>query len=108
MSSPSENVRFIVAVSRGILRDQGMRRSVLFGLVLGAMLMVFAGSVLLDSWLEANAFWFLLFWGVCMWLTLTSFFLAFYDLLAVRRDAARERHQLKADALKDGDNEQPR
>ncbi len=76
-----------------------MRRSILFGLVLVALLMVFAGSVLLDPWLEANTLGFLVYWGICAWLTLTAFLLAIYDLLAVRREAIRERRRLKAEAF---------
>ena len=94
--------RLIAAMSRGILADTRMRRSVLFVLAAGATLLVFAGAVLLDRWLAVRIWCFLLYWGACAWLTFTVLLLALYDLLAVRRDAALERRRLRESLRKPG------
>ena len=107
-TNPGSSIRFVIAVSRGILRDQRVRRSVLFGLALADMLVVFAGSVLLDGWLVAHVGWFLVYWGVCLWLTLSLLLLALFDLLSVRRDAIRERRRLREETLSDAPAEDRR
>ena len=86
---------FIILVSKGILRDRQMRRTALFWIVAAALGMLGVGSILLDSWLMAHPFLFLLYWGACLWLTVTAMLLALYDLLSIRSEARRERERLK-------------
>jgi len=95
---------FILLVSKGILRDRQMRRTVLFWIVLAALGMLALGSVLLDGWLGGHPFLFLFYWGVCLWLTLTALLLALYDLLAIRSEAARERQRLKGKVFETPDD----
>ena len=100
MSDFKDNLRFVIAISQGIVRDQRARRTVLFFVVLTAMLMVFAGAVLFGSWLTTERpLLFLLYWGACSWLTFLSILLAVHDMLMVRQAARRERQRLKADVF---------
>lgn len=82
-------------VARGLIRDQTTRRWAMFITLLVAMLMLFAGTTLLQALLSPREHpaWFIIFWLVCTWLTLTALFLAIFDMLLVRaqsRAAARE------------------
>ena len=90
---------FIILVSKGILRDRHMRRTVLFWIVAAAICMVGVGALLLDGWLLTSPFLFLLYWGACAWLTLTSLLLALYDMLVLRGEERRERQRLKRTIL---------
>jgi hypothetical protein len=105
MSDLKENIRLAVAISKGIIRDQRSRRTVLFFVISAAVLMVFAGAVLLEGWLAANPWIFIAYWGACIWLTFLSFLLAVHDLLMLRREARRERQRLKGSVfgMKDHD-----
>jgi len=96
---------FIILITKGILRDREMRRNVLFGIVMADLALLGAGSTLLDEWLGAHPLLFLLYWGTCLWLTLTAMLLALYDLLLVRAEARRERQRLKARILKPNEDE---
>jgi len=96
MSELKENLRFIVAISKGIARDRRARRAVLTMVVGAAVLMVFVGSVILDRLLGEHPLLFLAYWGACIWLTFLSILMAVHDLLMVRKDARRERQELKA------------
>lgn len=99
MSELGGNIRFAIAVAKGIVRDQRARRTVLFFVVLAAMLMAFAGAVLLDRWLSASPLLFLFYWCACLWLTFLSMLLAVHDLLMLRRAAHQERQRLKAEVM---------
>ncbi|MCX6967112.1 MAG: hypothetical protein NTZ46_04920 [Verrucomicrobia bacterium] len=90
---------FILLVSKGILRDRHVRRTVLFWIVVANLGLLGTGALLLDAWLSEHPVLLLLYWGACLWLTVTSLLLALYDLLAIRREAALERQRLKAQVL---------
>ena len=98
----SSDLQFIIAVCRGIVRDTQTRRRVLFFLLLAVMLLIFTGVVILNSWLNAGPVRFVLYWGACLWLTLTVLLLALYDLLAVRQQAREEYARGKIEMLKRG------
>jgi hypothetical protein len=101
---------WIILITKGILHDRTMRRNVLFWIVVAALALLGAGAVVLDSWLSQHPILFLLYWGACLWLTLTSALLALYDALAVRAEALRERQELKRRILddpQDGDPSNP-
>lgn len=85
---------FVIQVSKGILRDRQVRRTVLFWLVAAALGLLGVGAVVLDGYLSQHVVLFLLYWGACLWLTATSLLLALYDLLAVRTEARAERQRL--------------
>jgi len=100
MSDSKDNLRFIIAISKGIVRDQRARRTVLFFVVLAAMLMAFVGSVLLGGWLTTERpILFLLYWGACAWLTFLSILMALFDMLMLRKEARRERRRIKSEVF---------
>jgi hypothetical protein len=86
-------VSFILLISKGILRDRSMRRRALFWIVAGALFLLGAGVMLLDEWLSTHPVIFLLYWGACLWLTVSSMLLAFYDMLLIRQEAREERRK---------------
>ena len=97
---------FILLVTKGILRDRIMRRKMLFGIVLATLILVGLGALGLDAWLCEHAVLFLLYWGACLWLTLTSMLLALYDMLLIRKEASEERRRIKSRFL--GKDEGPK
>ena len=80
---------FIILVSKGILRDRKVRRTVLFWITAASLALLGVGALLLDAWLSEHILLFLLYWGACLWLTATTLLLALYDLLAIRTEARR-------------------
>ncbi len=95
---------WIILITKGILNDRTMRRQVLFWIVVAALAWLGVGAVLLDAWLSQHPILFLLYWGACLWLTLTSALLALYDALSVRAEGIRARQELKRRIL-GGDHE---
>ena len=96
---------FVILITKGILRDPQMRRTVLFWIVAASLALLGVGAFLLDDWLNGHPLLFLLYWGACLWLTATSLLLALYDLLALRAEAARERQRLKKQVF--GEEDRP-
>jgi hypothetical protein len=77
---------FATHSTRGLIRDQKTRRQTMFVLLLVALLLLFAGSTFLQTFLSPREHpgWFMLFWFVCIWLTFTAFLLAIFDILLIR------------------------
>jgi len=96
-------IQFCVTLAKGIVADRHARRSVLFGVTMSAMVMVFAGALFLNGWLLESPWRFLLYWGACIWLTFLAILLSVYDLLMLRMEAKRERQRLKAQLFGMGD-----
>lgn len=69
----------------------------MFIILLIALLMLFAGATFLNSGLMANPWMFVVYWGVCAWLTIVSVLLAIFDMLAIRARAREERRALRAE-----------
>ena len=88
---------FVVHATRGIIRDQTARRKTMFVLLVIALVLLFAGSTLLHSVLNPREHpgWFIFYWFVCGWLTLTAMLLALFDLLAVRAQARKAERLLR-------------
>jgi hypothetical protein len=72
----------------------------MFYVLLAALVMLFAGSVLIEHWLRENIWLFLFWWGVCAWLTLLAVLLAVFDMLVVRAAAEQERRRLGRELLR--------
>jgi membrane protein implicated in regulation of membrane protease activity len=87
-------LRTILLVTRGIILDPRTRRWAMFILVVAALLMLFAGSTFLASSL-LTPMSFLLYWGLCGWITLGALLLALWDILLLRAAARRERRRLE-------------
>ena len=93
------NPKFIIQVSKGLIRDQRARRLVMFYSVIFALVLIFAGSTFLWSLLREHPFVFLAYWAGCAWITLLAVLLAFYDMVKVRADVRRERRRLERELL---------
>ena len=82
-------------IAKGILRDQSMRRSAMFVVLVTALILLFLGSTLLSEYLADHIGAFFVYWGVCGWLTLTAIFMAVYDLLRLRVEARQEQENAR-------------
>ena len=73
----------------------------MFYTVLGALVMMFAGSTFLQSLLDPkeHPILVLVYWAACAWITLLAVLLALYDLVKVRGDARRERRRLESELI---------
>jgi hypothetical protein len=87
---------FATHATRGLLRDQTMRRKAMFWTVVVAVVMLFCGATFLAPWLDARVRpgWFMLYWLACGWFTVTVVLLAIFDLLLVRVRTRDEKRQL--------------
>ena len=94
-------IRFIIQVSKGLVREQSARRSVMFFAVIAALVLLFLGATFLDRWLREHPLIFLIYWAACAWVTLLAVLLALFDLLMIRAAAAREKREL-ARRLREG------
>ena len=90
---------FAVQATRGLIRDQTTRRKTMFVLLIIALVLLFSGSTFLAPTITPREHpgWFVLFWFVCGWLTLTAMLLAFFDLLMVRLQARKTQRMLRED-----------
>lgn len=100
-----ETAAFTVHATRGVIRDRGMRRKMILILLVFAVVMLFAGSTVLQSLLDPreHGVRFVVYWGIVVWLTATIILLALYDLLMVRREERAARRSLQA-RLRPGSN----
>ena len=100
MNPPNEKklrvASFAAHAARGLVRDRTMRRKTMFSVVLVALLMLFCGATFLAPVLDPHerAGWFIFYWVVCAWLTVTAVLLAIFDLLLVRAEERAERKGL--------------
>jgi small-conductance mechanosensitive channel len=85
----------ILLIAKGIARDQTVRRSAMFMIILAAIVLLFLGSTLLSEFLAEHVGIFLVYWFACGWLTLTAILMSIYDLLCLRAQARRERAEAK-------------
>ena len=94
---PLRSASFVIHATRGVIRDHNMRRKTMFVLVLVAMILLFAGSTFLQALLNwrAHPVWFVFYWLICAWLTLTAILLALFDILVVRAQARKLEKSLR-------------
>jgi hypothetical protein len=81
------NSRFIIQISKGLIRNQRARRLIMFYSVIIALVLLFAGSTLLWNFLRDHPLVFLAYWAVCAWITLLTVLMALYDMVRVRAEA---------------------
>jgi hypothetical protein len=93
------NAHFIIQVSKGLIRDQRARRTLMFWNIVVVLGLIFLGATLLWSWLREHPLFFLGYWAFCAWLTLLAVLLALYDVARVRLDAQRARRQLEEECF---------
>jgi hypothetical protein len=92
--------KFIIQVSKGLLRNQRARRLMMFYGIIIAMVLLFFGSTFLENRLRQNLLLFVIYWGACAWLTILVLGMALLDILLIRSAARRERKRLEAEYLR--------
>jgi len=92
-----ETTSFVVQATRGVIRDQNMRRKAMLFLLALALLLLIAGFTFLQPALnpQEHPWRVILFWIVCIWLTFTALLLALFDLLVLRLQARRAERSLR-------------
>ena len=100
MATPEKNLRkvsFVAHATRGIIRDQAMRRRAMAAVIAVAVLMLVGGSTVLQETLNPreHAIRFILFWLVCAWFTIAALLLALFDALMIRAQARAAREALR-------------
>jgi hypothetical protein len=98
---PVPSPRSILQLTRAFIREQRLRRSMMFYTSLGSVLMLFVGAVVIDGTLREKPVVFVIWWAVCAWLMLTSLLLALFDMLAIRAAARRARRDLARQIFKE-------
>ena len=101
------NAKFIIQISKGLIRDNRARRIVMFYSVLTALVLLFSGSTFLWPLLREHPFVFLAYWAACGWITLLAVLLAFFDMVKVRGEARRERRRLERELNEKADGNSP-
>jgi hypothetical protein len=91
------NGRFIIQISKGLIRNQRARRLIMFYSVLIALVLLFAGATLLESFLRDHLLVFVAYWAVCAWMTLLTVLLAIYDMVRVRAEARQALRRMRED-----------
>jgi protein-S-isoprenylcysteine O-methyltransferase Ste14 len=88
---------FVVHATRGVIRDQNTRRKTMFVVLVVALVLLFSGSTFLRSLLNPREHlgWFMFYWLVCAWLTVTAMLLALFDMLVVRARARNDGKTLR-------------
>jgi hypothetical protein len=107
-----EMAPFTVHATRGLLRDQKMRRILMAITVAIAVIMLVTGLTVFRSWLHPreHPLRFVLFWLACAWQTVLAILLALFDLLLVRAEARAARkafHEQVADAAAQASEREP-
>jgi protein-S-isoprenylcysteine O-methyltransferase Ste14 len=87
---------FAMHAARGLVRDQNTRRKTMFIVTIVALILLFAGSTFLAPMLDHHLRpgWFIFYWLVCAWITVTAALLAIFDLLLVRAQGRAEKRSL--------------
>jgi len=88
---------FVIHATRGVIRDHNVRRKTMFVLVVIALVLLLAGSTILQPVLNPHEHpvWFILFWLICAWVAVTAMLLAIFDLLMVKSEARKAERILR-------------
>lgn len=94
---PLQTASFAVHATRGLIRDAGTRRKVMVFVLTTALLLIVLGSTLLQSTLNPREHpgWFISFWILCAWFTVTAILLAAFDLLMLRSEARKAQRAMR-------------
>ena len=101
MCAAVNNAKFVIQVSKGLIRHQRARRLVMFYSVLAALVLLFVGAVFQWPAPHEHPFLFFGYWAVCAWITFLAVLLALYDLVKVRAEAQRQQRELARQHLDD-------
>ncbi|MEO6872319.1 MAG: hypothetical protein ABI233_08900 [Chthoniobacterales bacterium] len=94
---------FAIHATRGLVRDQQTRRMTMFVLVIVALVMLFLGATFLAPVLDPHLRpgWFIFYWAICAWITMTAVLLTIFDLLMVRARGRGEKRRLQDELAED-------
>ncbi len=94
---PLRTTSFVVHVTRGVIRDQNIRRKAMLFLLVIALLLLISGFTFLQPALnpQDHPWRVIFFWIVCIWLTFTVLLLALFDLLVLRLQTRRAERALR-------------
>ena len=94
---PLQHTPFVIHATRGVIRDQKTRRRVMVLLLTVAIVLMIFGTTVLQSILNPHERpgWFLFYWLVCAWLTVTAILIAVFDLLMVTSEGRKAERQLR-------------
>lgn len=89
-------VSFSAHAARGLIRERGARRKLMWGAVATAAALALLGATLFQDFLHPrqHPLRFILFWLACGWMTVLGILLALFDLLIVRAQARAARKAL--------------
>jgi uncharacterized membrane protein len=94
---PLQHASFVVHATRGLIRDQKIRRRMMVIILTVAVVLMICGTTVLRPTLNPHQrpVWFVFFWVVCAWLTVTAILIAIFDLLMVTTSARRAERELR-------------
>ena len=99
-------IQLVLLIIKGVLRDQQARRKWMFWVMLAALGILFAGTVLLsDAWARQHPWLYLSYWLLCAWLTITAMLLALLDMLILRATHRIQRRKIEEQILKNSAEE---
>lgn len=78
-------------IAKSLLRDRASRRKILSYWLLVVLIWIALGMWGINEWLADSALRFLIWWAVCMLLTLILIIFALYDALSVIREERAKR-----------------
>jgi hypothetical protein len=91
----------ILLLTKGIIRDQTMRRKMMFWVMLAAIVMFAAGwAFITDQWIRQNPWFTMGYYLVCAWLLLAAMLLALMDILVLRAIHRAARRKIEREILK--------
>jgi hypothetical protein len=91
----------ILLLTKGLIRDQILRRKIMFWVMLAAIVMFAGGSAFMsEQWSRQNPWAAIFFWLACAWLTLTAMLLALMDILVIRAIHRAARRKIEREILK--------
>jgi hypothetical protein len=92
-----QHASFVIHATRGVVRDQRTRRRVMVIVVIAALLLMASGATVLQGPLNPHERpgWFIFFWLICAWLTITAILIAVFDLLIVTSSARKAERAMR-------------
>lgn len=93
-------MRVTLGLSRGILRDRGLRRRFIANLLFVTLGWLAVGLWVIDGWLGQGVWRFVVWWAFCGVLAVVAVLFTIYDALAV---VGEERERMKKALLEDED-----
>ncbi len=97
----------ILLLTKGIIRNQVLRRKLMFWITLAALLLVFLGATFIsEQWARANPWLAIGYLVVCLWLTVTILLLAIMDMLIIRAMHRAARRIIEREILRKGSKDE--